>query len=72
MNHSMSDLTNLHLGSPAQLFVANENAGGEPVMVEFWNAGAMPTKLDFSVSFSSSAAVGVQKALEYKILGFLG
>ncbi len=57
MNHSMSDVTSSHLGSAAQLFVANENVGGVPVMVEFWNAGVMPNKLDFNMSSSSGAAV---------------
>ncbi len=74
MNHSMTDLTNLHLGSATQLFVANEHSSGVPVMVEIRNAGAMPTKLDFSVSSLSSAAVGAEKSdlwFEYKILRVL-
>ncbi len=57
MNHAMSDVTSSHLGSAAQLCVAYETAGGVPVMVEFWNAGAMPNKLDIGMSSSSSTAV---------------
>ena len=53
-------MTNSHLGSAAQLFVANETAGGVPVMVDFWNAGAVPNKLDFNMSSSSSTAVDAE------------
>ena len=57
MNHAMSDVTMSHLSSAAKLFVVNENAGGVPVMVDFWNAGAVPDKLDYNMSSSSSTAV---------------
>ena len=46
-----------HLGSAAQFFVTNETVGGVPVMVEFWNAGAMPNKLDYNMSSMSSTAI---------------
>ena len=57
MNHVMSDVTKSPLGSAAQLFVVNENAGGVPVILDFWNAGAVPDKLDYNMSSSSSTAV---------------
>ena len=60
MNHAMSDVTMSHLSSAAKLFVVNENAGGVPVMVDFWNAGAVPDKLDYNMSSSSSTAVGAK------------
>ena len=60
MNHAMSDETMSHLSSAAKLFVVNENAGGVPVMVDFWNAGAVPDKLDYNMSSSSSTAVGAK------------
>ena len=56
----MSDVTMLHLSSATKLFVVNENAGGVPVMVDFWNAGAVPDKLDYNMSSSSSTAVGAK------------
>ncbi len=58
----MSNMTNSHLGSAAQLFVANENAAGVPVMVDFWKAVAMPNKLDFNMSSSSSTAVNAMNS----------
>ena len=60
MNHAMSDVTMSHLSSAAKLFVVNENAGGVPVMVDFGNAGAVPEKLDYNMSSSSSTAVGAK------------
>ena len=60
MNLAMSDETMSHLSSAAKLFVVNENAGGVPVMVDFWNAGAVPDKLDYNMSSSSSTAVGAK------------
>ena len=60
MNHTMSDVTMSHLSSAAKLFVVNENAGGVPVMVDFWNAGAVPHKLDSNMSSLSSTAVGAK------------
>ena len=56
----MSDVTMSHLSSAAKLFVFNENAGGVPVIVYFWNAGAVPDKLDCNMSSSSSTAVGAK------------
>ena len=60
MNHTMSDVTMSHLSSAAKAFVVNENAGGVPVMIDYWNAGAGPDKLDYNMSSSSSAAVGAK------------
>ncbi len=56
----MSDDTMSHLRSAAKLFVVNESAGGVPVMVDFLNAGAVPDKLDYNMSSSSSTAVGAK------------
>ncbi len=58
MNHTMSDVTMSHLSSAAQLFVINANAAHVPVMIDYWNAGAGPDRLDCNTSSSSSTAVG--------------
>ncbi len=57
MNHTLSDETMLH-HSAAKLFVVNENAGVVPAMVDYWNVGAAPNKLDSNMSSMSSTAAG--------------
>ena len=60
MNHTLSDETMSHLNSAAKLFVVIENAGVVPAMVDYWNAGAGPDKLDSNMSSLSSTAVGAK------------
>ncbi len=65
MKDTLSDETMSHLNSAAKLFVVNENAGVVPAMVDFWNAGAGPDKLDSNMTFASSTI------LDATSLGFL-
>ena len=63
MNHELSDVT-----IAAEIAIKHDGAGAVPAMVEFWNAGALPTRLDYNTS-SSSGAAGNSKNTNFQFQG---